>query len=391
MAVGDEFSASNYLCVRPSTKEFRMKISFVVQDLVGQGVQYATAIIAREFARCGWDVEILVSPVHDDKIAQGGKSFELPDSIKLSYMPNRRGSRNGWFMRKYLKTCGSDFVIAESGIYSWCIRWASLGIAKKNLPKLVQVVHGNEYMLSGWALLKYRIKSWFHYRNFTALFFVNLQSELNFRAMCGFLKKLRIGTVNNACIDSVANSKYKLSPQHPWLVKKECCTLVTAGSYTPGKCHLMLLEAMRRVVAERRVRLLIFGRGYLEPQYHDFIAKYGLEDSVSIAGFTDQLQAEIKASDGLISPSDYESFGITLVEALACGKPVISTDALYGPREILADGKFGRLVPVNDSAAMAQAIIDCADGKIPVAPDESWKRYTIEAIMEKYLNGIGVI
>ena len=47
-------------------------------------------------------------------------------------------------------------------------------------------------------------------------------------------------------------------------------------------------------------------------------------------------------------------------------------------------------VPVNDPEAMAQAIIDCADGKIPAAPDEAWKRYTIEAIMEKYLKGIGL-
>ena len=152
----------------------------------------------------------------------------------------------------------------------------------------------------------------------------------------------------------------------------------------------MLLEAMRRVTAQRRVRLLIFGRGYLEPQYHEFIKKHGLEDSVSIAGFTDQLQAEMKASDGLISSSDYESFGITIVEALTCGKPVISTDAPYGPREILADGKYGRLVPVNDSAAMAQAIIDCVDGKVPVAPEESWKRYTIGSVVEKYLKGMGL-
>ena len=69
---------------------------------------------------------------------------------------------------------------------------------------------------------------------------------------------------------------------------------------------------------------------------------------------------------------------------------MISTDAPYGPREILADGKYGRLVPVNDSAAMAQAIIDCADGKVPAASDESWKRYTIEAVMEKYLKGMGL-
>lgn len=367
-----------------------MKIAFVVQDLAGQGVQYATAIIARAFCELGWNVDVLVSQVHKSYLCEGKKPFPLPDSVNLIYMPNRRGSRNGWFMRNYLKTCGADFVIAESGIYSWCIRWASFGIAKKRLPKLVQVVHGNTFPCNGLSLFCTRIKHWFHYRKFSSLFFVNAQSEANFRAICGFLKNLRTGTVNNACVDSVARSKYKLPPQHPWLVKKECCTLVTAGSYTPGKCHLMLLDAMRRVVTERRVRLLIFGRGYLESHYYDFIKKHGLEDSVSVAGFTDQLPAEINASDGLISPSDSESFGITIVEALACGKPVISTDAPYGPREILSDGKYGRLVPVNDSAAMARAIIDCVDGKVPVAPEESWKRYTIEAVMEKYLKGMGI-
>ena len=84
----------------------KMKIAFLVQDLVGQGVQYATAIIAREFSRLGWDVDILVSQVHKDKLNDGGKSFELPSSVKLVYMPNRRGSRNGWFVRKYLKSGG---------------------------------------------------------------------------------------------------------------------------------------------------------------------------------------------------------------------------------------------------------------------------------------------
>ena len=213
-----------------------MKIAFLVQDLVGQGVQYATAIIAREFSRIGWDVDILVSQVHKDKLNDGGKSFELPSSVKLVYMPNRRGSRNGWFVRKYLKSGGADVVIAESGIYSWCVRWASFGIPKKSLPRLVQVDHGNDYLLNGFTLLKCRIKNWFHYRNFTALLFVNRKSMENFRAMYGFLKNLRTETVNNACVDTVSSEKYELSPRHPWLCKKECPTFVTAGSYTPGKC-----------------------------------------------------------------------------------------------------------------------------------------------------------
>ena len=368
-----------------------MKVAFLVQDLVGQGVQYATAIIAREFSRMGWDVDILVSQVHKDKLNDGGKSFELPSSVKLVYMPNRRGSRNGWFVRKYLKSGGADVVIAESGIYSWCVCWASLGIPKKRLPKLVQVDHGDEDMLTGWPLLKYRLKHWFHYRKFTALLFVNRQSELNFRAMCGFLHNLRTGTVNNACMDSVFHEKIKLPPSHDWLVSKKCPTFVTAGAYQPYKDHMLILRALKIVKDKgRHARVIIFGRGPLEKDYRTFIAENGLEDFASVGGFTDRLPAEIKASDGFVLSSNWESFGIVLAEGLACQVPCIATDAPYGPREILADGKYGRLVPVNDPEAMAQAIIDCAEGKIPAAPDEAWKRYTIEAIMEKYLKGIGL-
>lgn len=367
-----------------------MKISFVVQDLVGQGVQYATAIIAREFSRMGWSVDVLVSQVHKRYLQEGKIPFALPEAVNLVYMPSRRGSRNCWFVRHYLRNCGSDVLIAESGIYTWCVRWASIGMTKKKLPRLVQVNHGNTNILAGWRLWKKCMQFYFLYGKFSALLFVNKESERNFRMMFGSLRNLRVATVNNAGVDDVSMAKAKLSPLHPWLLDKKCPTLVTAGSYTPGKCHLMLMEAMQIAIKERRVRLIIYGRGYLESKYHEFVKERGLGEVVSIAGFTGQLPAEINASDGLISSSNEESFGITIVEALSCGKPVISTDAPYGPREILADGKYGRLVPMNDAGAMARAIIDLADGKISSPPEESWMRYTIENTMKKYLIGIGV-
>jgi len=368
-----------------------MKIAFVVQDMVGQGVQYAAAIIARAFVKKGWDVDLLVSPVHDDKVAAGGKSFELPPNVNWIRMPSRRGSRNGWFVRHYLKTGGADIVLAESDIYSWCVVWASFGIPKHKLPRLAQVDHGNTDMLSGWPLLKARIRYWYHYRKFSALMFVNAVSTKNFRTMYPFLKNLRTGTVNNACVDDIFHEKVKLPPTHPWLVDKSCPTLVTAGAYEPYKDHMTLIKAMKCVKdLGRKIRVVIFGRGHLTDTYIQYIKENELGEYVSVGGFTDRLPAEIKASDGFVLSSNWESFGIVLAEGLACGVPCISTDAPYGPQEILADGKYGRVFPIQDSVAMADAIVACADGKVPVPPDESWQRYTIEKIAQRYFDVLEV-
>lgn len=369
-----------------------MKIAFVCQDLVGQGVQYATAIIARAFAKKGWDVDILVSQVHADLLKQGKKSFELSARVRIVYMPTRRSSRNVFFLRKYLRIGGADIVLAESDGYSWSIRWASLGLIRRHLPVLAQVDHGDTDLLTGWKLFNSQFKYWMHYFKFSALMFVNQKSADNFKSMYGkFLPHLKVGCVNNACADDVFMQKVVLPPTHPWLVEKTCPTLLTAGACEPYKDHMTLLRAMKIVKDKgRKIRVIVFGRGALIDQYRQFIAENKLEDYVSVGGFSDRLPAEMKASDGFVLSSNWESFGIVLGEALACGIPCIATDAPYGPREILSDGEYGRLVPVADPNAMAEAIIDCADGKIPVAPSESWQRYTIDKIAQRYFDVLGV-
>jgi len=363
-----------------------MKIALICQDLVGQGVQYVSAMTARMFDNWGWQIDVIVSKVNADLLAQSKKMFDLPTGVRLITMPSRRGSRNGFFLRKYLKTGGADMVICESGIYSWCVRWASLGISRSKLPRLVQLNHGTGPEPKGlWATVKTYLEYAFHYSNFYAYLFVDSQAMENARRFLPFNRRLRLGTVYNACCDEVFQKKLVLPPTHPWIVDKTCPTFVTAGAYEPYKDHLTLIEAVNLVKQKgHRIRVVIFGRGGLEAEYRARIAKYGLEDWVSVGGYTYQLPAEIKHSDGFVLSSNWESFGIVLAEGLACGVPCISTDAPYGPREILDGGKYGRLVPIRDAAALAAALIDGANGKIPIAPPESWQRFTIEAIADRY-------
>lgn len=366
-----------------------MKLTLISEHLTGQGSEYVTAMTARSFAAHGWDVDVLVSQVHADYLREGKKAFELPPHAKLIYMPNRRGSRNGWFVRQYLKYGGADLVICESGIYATCVAVAALGLSRKHLPKLAQTVHGNFNILSGWKLFKARLRYWFIYRKFFAVMTVNEQSAENFKKQFGFIRHLRVGCVNNACVDEVFWRKIQLPPSHPWLQKvssnKGWKTLVAAGAYEPYKDHTTLIKAMKSVKETgRHVRVIIFGRGHLLSKYRCLIQEYGLEDYVSVGGYTDRLPAEMKASDGFVLSSNWESFGIVLAEGLASGIPCVATDAPYGPREILANGKYGRIVPVGSPKALAVAIGDLADGKIAAAPEESWRRYSIERIEKRY-------
>ena len=106
-----------------------------------------------------------------------------------------------------------------------------------------------------------------------------------------------------------------------------------------------------------------------------------------LSGFTNNLFAYMARAAVFVLSSTYEGLGIVLIEALACGCPVVSTDCPSGPAEILENGQYGRLVPVGDSAAMAQAIISTLDA----LPDrgrlqERASYFSVDRAMEQYLD-----
>jgi glycosyltransferase involved in cell wall biosynthesis len=74
------------------------------------------------------------------------------------------------------------------------------------------------------------------------------------------------------------------------------------------------------------------------------------------------------------------------VEALYCGVRVVATDCPNGPREILKNGEYGRLVPVGDVNELARAIAISIDGNAPPAPRESWQPYDVDNIVGKYMD-----
>lgn len=147
-------------------------------------------------------------------------------------------------------------------------------------------------------------------------------------------------------------------PTHPWLSNAdELPVLITVGRLTEAKDHENLLRAFQLVTRSTPARLIILGDGELREAMESLVERLGLTGSVVMPGFVKNPHAWLKKSRVFILSSKWEGLPSALIEAMASGTPVISTDCPSGPAEILEGGKWGRLVPVGNAEAMAKAIL----------------------------------
>ena len=143
---------------------------------------------------------------------------------------------------------------------------------------------------------------------------------------------------------------------HPWLAQKKAPVVVTAGRLVRLKDFATLIRAFALVRSRRTLKLVIFGEGPLHGELIALARSLGVEQDVDLPGFVSNPFSEMSAADLFVLSSRYEGLSNVLIEAMACGTPVVSTDCPSGPYEILEGGRWGQLVPVGDSAAMARAI-----------------------------------
>ncbi len=116
------------------------------------------------------------------------------------------------------------------------------------------------------------------------------------------------------------------------------------------------------------------------------IAKLGLVDDTLLAGFEDNPFAWMRGAAVFVLSSALEGFGNVVVEAIACGVPIVSTNCPSGPSEILEGGKWGTLVPVGDAAALASAIALTLDADEQPDVARRAKAFDVDAAVEGYLS-----
>lgn len=195
----------------------------------------------------------------------------------------------------------------------------------------------------------------------------------------------RIEVIYNPVITTTLREQAGQAPDHPWFAPGQPPVVLGVGRLTPQKDFPTLIRAYAEVRKRRPARLVILGEGPDRAALTILIAELGLESEVALLGFRENAAAYMSHSSVFALSSAWEGLPTVLIEALAAGARVVSTDCPSGPREILQNGRLGALVPVGDSAALAGAIVAALDqpnGKIPL---EALTPFTREAALEHYL------
>jgi glycosyltransferase involved in cell wall biosynthesis len=185
---------------------------------------------------------------------------------------------------------------------------------------------------------------------------------------------------------------YKLAQEeidHSWLLDRSVPVVLAVGRLTAQKDFPTLLRAFAVARRDCPCRLVFLGDGEERSRLEALTRELGVADAVAFLGFVQNPYAWMSRSHVLALSSRWEGLPTVLIEALAVGTPVISTDCPSGPREILADGEFGTLVPVGDVDALGRAI----GGTLRVPGDRARLRrraeaFTLDRAVDNYLDAL---
>lgn len=206
------------------------------------------------------------------------------------------------------------------------------------------------------------------------------------------LPRQRLAVIRNPTITPAFQEQLEESCPHPWFAPGMPPVLLGAGSLAPVKHFEVLLEAAAPLLRDRDLRLVILGEGKERDTLLRQAEQLGVRDKVDLPGFVGNVLPYMRRAAVFVLSSEREGSPNVLTEALAAGTPVVATDCPSGPREILAAGRYGPLVPMNDPLAMRAAICKVLDRPLPAETlREAVADYTLSRAVIAYLQAFGLV
>ncbi|GAA2646150.1 glycosyltransferase family 4 protein [Paractinoplanes durhamensis] len=340
-----------------------MKVLFLINDAFGIGGTIKTTFnLGAALAARGHDIEVLstvrrrdvpqmpvdpairlmslaeIRPGHPDHVRDApgrGKPARVYPKSDFKSMDYDRYVEHRY--RDYLRGSDADVVIAT--------RPGLIAYAAKFAPRhMVRI--GQEHLVRGQHRKALRDLMPKYLRKLDAFVTVSARDAEDYREHLR-LRRTRLLFIPNGIPAPT------VPPSHG-----RAKLVVAAGRLVPSKRYDVLIRAFAKVIAERPDwQLRIYGDGKETPKLRALVLELGLHNHVRMMGQFSPIEPEwAKGAIAAVS-ADREPFGMTLVEAMRCGVPVVSTDAPHGPGEILKHGVDGLLTPVGDADAMGDALL----------------------------------
>ena len=184
----------------------------------------------------------------------------------------------------------------------------------------------------------------------------------------------------------------RLPVEHDWfrpvesaLLREDVKTILAVGRLHDQKNFELLINAFAIVLGEIDARLVILGEGESREKLENLSQELDITNAVSMPGWVDNPYQYMAKADLFVSTSRFEGFPRGIAEAVICGCPIVSTDCPSGPREILEDGRWGYLTPVNDQDSLVTAILESLSKDVDRnAQKNRGMKFNIDTIINEY-------
>jgi glycosyltransferase involved in cell wall biosynthesis len=355
------------------------RISIFIPSMRDGGAEHSMLKLARGFVRQGCKVDLVLAQ------AEGPYLKEIPQSINVVDLKAKRVLSSLPALIRYFRRERPEILLSVMDYANIVALWAYklTGIPKKvivNDQNTISVTAKNSKQFRQ-RIIPFFVKFFYPWADEIIGNSQGVADDLS--VVTGIpVEKIRI--LYNPVITTDMQQKVKEMPQHNWFKNRKEPVFVSVGRLTQQKDFPTLIQAFSRVRKESKAKLLILGEGPDRPKLEELVKQLGLEEDVDLAGFVKNPYAYMSQASAYILSSRWEGLPTVLIEALYCGRPVIATDCPSGPREILKDGQYGQLIPVQDVSAMAAAMNKVIDGKAVNPAEESWQRFSLETVLEQY-------
>lgn len=364
-----------------------MKVALFFHGLLGGGVERVMVNLASGFVRRGIEVDMVLGT------AEGPLLPQVPPQVRIVDLKVTRMHRALPGLVRYLRKERPHALLSALDQSNVVALWAR-ALARVPTRVVVSVHFDTSQVVAQARTLRDRfVRSWTapFYPWAEAVVAVSQGAAEDLVHRTG-LSRDKVRVIYNPVVTPALFARAEALLEHPWFSLGAPPVILGVGRLTKAKDFPTLIRAFARVRRVRPARLLILGEGEERAALERLVREEGLEEEVALPGFAENPYPFMKRAAVFVLSSRWEGLPTVLIEALALGTPVISTDCPSGPREILEGGRWGRLVPMGDDAALAEAILEALEGgQAPAgAPQRMVERFGLDAVVEQYLDVLGL-
>jgi glycosyltransferase involved in cell wall biosynthesis len=358
-------------------------VSVFLPKLAGGGAERAMLHLAQGFAERGLRTDLVV--------AESGGTFMnmLPPQVRLVDLQARSPVvvSKTLALRRYLQqeqpeALFSALDIASSATWAKRLAGVSTRVMMCVQTNLSQQFRDHQPHLGG--KIRPHLVRWF-YPWADRIIAASKGVALDLAHMSQMAPE-QIDVVYNPVLTPEVAAKIQMPVDHPWFAPEEPPVILGVGRLVTQKDFPTLIRAFAIVRQQCNARLMILGEGNQRPSLEALVRELGVEADVALPGFVENPYAYMAHASVFALSSIFEGFGNVVAEALAAGTPVVSTDCESGPAEILANGKYGKLVPMQDAEAMAAAIASTLhQPRNSNLLRQRAKAFSLDAVTDQYL------